>query len=141
MRKKMVSILAGLAVVILVLAIHGVHQPNYFQTKTVWFGGLPGDDRKLENMTLNQISSRANELTSIYGEPVEFKSEEGRMVYQAYARGYEKSKCLGIHEKAWQGGKLIINEAKKVCDLLHYNSVGLSGYPDTVVDVYPHAFP
>ena len=136
------SIGGGLTIIVLALVIHGSHQPNSFYAKTTWYGGLPGDDRKLEDMTLNQILSRANELTAIYGEPVQFKSEDGRMVYWAYANGHEKSKCLDIHEKAWQGGKLIINETNKVCHLLNDNSVGLSSYPDTIPSlVYPHAFP
>lgn len=141
--RNIITILGGLTIVIILsLVIHGIPRPNYFDTKTAWYGGLPGDDRKLENMTLNQILSKANELTAIYGEPVQFKSQDGRMVYWAYAKGYGKSKCLDIHEKAWQGEKIIINEINKVCDLLNYNSVGLSSYPGAIPSVvYPQAFP
>ncbi len=138
--KKMVSVFGGLTIVILALIIFVMPQPNYFHTKVTWYGGLRGDDRKLEGKTLGEISAKANELAAIYGKPVQFKTEDGRMVYQAYVQGLNKSRCLDIHEKAWQGPKLIINEVNKVCDLLNYNSVGLSSYPEVIMEVYPHTF-
>ena len=140
--KKMMSILGGVTIVILALVVYETSQPNYSDLKATWYGGLPGDDRKLEGATLGQISAKADELAAIYGEPVHFKTEDGRMVYQAYSEGFDRSKCLDIHEKAWKGEKLIINQTNKICRLLNDNSVGLSSYPDVIpLPGYPSAFP
>lgn len=140
--KRVINILGGIILVMLVLVIHGLNQPDYLNLKTTWYGGLPGDHRKLEGMTLHQITAEANELAAIYGEPVQFKAEEGGMVYHAYAEGDNKSKCLIIHEKAWWERKLIMNRVNKLCEVFNHHSVGLSSYPDIAPSsAYSFAFP
>jgi hypothetical protein len=96
------------------LAIYEATRPSYLDTKTTWHGGLC-EDLKVEGKTLDQVSTEASLLAPIIGGTIQFKTEDGRMVYEAYSEGYGKSKCANIREKILQEGKLITNRVRGVC--------------------------
>ncbi len=90
-------------------------EPNYYLMKTNWYGGPAGDQPlKIEGKTLDEISASAFREAVFSGGPVQYKSEDGRIVYWAYPI-FGKSKCEKVYEKAWQEGKLVLNKSKEVC--------------------------
>ena len=89
--------------------------PNYYLTKTTWYGGAVGDQpAKIEGKTLDEIAERAFRETVFLGGPVQYRSEDGRIVYWAYPV-FDKSKCEKVFQKAWQEGKLVLNKSQRVC--------------------------
>ena len=138
--KKIISILSGLVMVALVGVVYQMTRPDYVNLKATWYGGLPGDERKIEGMTVGQIASKADELAAIYAEPVQFRTEDGRTIYQARSRGYDRSKCLTIQESAWQEGKLVIDKANRICSLLKPKSERAPVYSEDIPLTYTRVY-
>ncbi len=137
---RFVGILGGIVMVALVLTIHELTRPDYGNVKATWYGGLPGDDRKIEGMTAGQIASKADELAAIYARPVQFRTEDGRMTYQAQASGYGRSRCLNIQERLWQERKLVIDRTNRVCSLLNPNLERAPVYSEDIPLAYPRVY-
>ncbi len=138
--KKITGILGGIAVVALVLIVHEFTRPDYVNVKATWYGGLPGDERKIEGMTVGQIASKADELAAIYANPVQFRTEDGRMTYQAQARGYGRTKCLDVQERLWRERKLVADRTNRVCSLLNPRSAKAPVYSEDIPLTYPRVY-
>ncbi len=138
--RKIMSILGGIATVALILIIHEFTRPDYVNVKATWYGGLPGDERKIEAMTVGQIASKADELAAIYAKPAQFRTEDGRIVYQAQARGYGRSNCLDIQERLWRERKLVADKTNRVCSLLNPKSVKAPVYSEDIPLTYPRVY-
>ncbi len=65
-------------------------------------------------MTLFEVTAKAIEEAGISGRPVQYRTEDAKMVYQAFP-DYGRSKCRFVHGKTWEVGKLIRTEIKEVC--------------------------
>ena len=140
MKKRIMSILGGIVMVALVLVVYQSTRPGYLNVKATWYGGLPGDERKIEGMTVGQIASKADELAAIYTKPVQFRTEDGKTMYEAQARGYDRSKCLNIQERLWQERKLVIDKTNSVCSLLNPKSAGAPVYSEDIPLTYPRVY-
>jgi len=117
--KKIPAVLGLLGVVTLVLVfvIHEATQtqPDYLNMQTTWYGGFSGFNRIVEGKNLDQISVEADVLAAFFGGPVQYKTEDEKIVYQAYPESYDQSRCTKIHSRLWQEGLLIMNKIKEIC--------------------------
>jgi hypothetical protein len=113
--RKAAGLLVCTALILFPLMSYAVTQPSYLQTKVTWVGGMVGDKPiKVEGQTLPEISAKALQEAALSSRIVEYRTEDGKLVYRAYP-DYAKSKCELVHEKAWQDAKLIMNNVKEVC--------------------------
>jgi hypothetical protein len=108
--RKIVSFLASVAIMMLPLMGYAASQPTFD-----WFGGPKYSQNMVEGKTLAEMSEKAAHDAYLYGLPVEYKTQDGSIVLQAFP-DYGKSKCDLIHEKAWEHGKFVMNTVKEVCD-------------------------
>lgn len=69
----------------------------------------------VEGKTLAEMSEKAAHEAYFSGLPVEYKTQNGSMVLQAYP-DYGKSKCDLVHVKAFEHGRFVMNTVKEVCD-------------------------
>ncbi len=85
-------------------------------SKTTWVGGPVGSaPRIVEGASLADIKGKAAVEAVIYEQPVEYKTADGLMMYQAYP-DYGKSKCGFVHGKTWEEGKLTQSKVIEVCN-------------------------
>jgi hypothetical protein len=112
--RKIVILLSIMAVGILPLISYAAIQPD---TKTTWVGGVVGDEtKKLENMSLSEISEKAMREAGISGGFVKYSTEDGGVIFRAYSE-YGKSKCRIVHGSVWEGPNLIETmKPKEVCN-------------------------
>lgn len=82
-----------------------------------WRGGLIGFFAGLLiEATLNEIALKANKEAAASGEPVEYKSDDGRQVYRAEPVNYEPGRKCGMVEGwTWEDGELIDKKEEYVC--------------------------
>ena len=83
-----------------------------------WRGGIIGGALGLvTGATLTELSARAGREAALNNRPVEYRTEDGRGVYQAEPQGYNSStRCSKIHERVWQDGQLVKDQIKEVCE-------------------------
>ncbi|RJQ16390.1 MAG: glycine zipper 2TM domain-containing protein [Nitrospiraceae bacterium] len=83
-----------------------------------WRGGVIGAVLgAIAGATLTEVSSQASREAVRTDRPVEYRTTDGRGVYQAYPLDYdEKTKCHKVQERAWEDGKLIKDQIKEVCE-------------------------
>ncbi len=117
MMKKVVTLIAWMAMILLPLTVFAAtSQPNPMDTRATWYGGPAGHiSSKVESATLADITSRAVQEAVDDKLPVEYKTADGSMMYQAYP-DYGKSKCGFVHGKAWEDGKLVESRIIEVCN-------------------------
>ena len=87
-------------------------------SRNPWQGGVWGAVLgAIAGATLTDISMRASEEAANHNKPVEYRTTDGRGVYQAYPLDYnEQTKCHKVQEKVWEDGRLIKDEIKEVCE-------------------------
>lgn len=114
--KRMVSLIEWISVFLFPLALLAATQSSPMESKTTWIGGPMGSaPRTVEGASLSDIKGKAALEAVVYGHPVEYKTTDGSMVYQAYP-DYGKSKCGFVHGKTWEDGKLTQSKVIEVCN-------------------------
>jgi len=108
--EKIISLLVSMAILMLHLISYAASQPTFD-----WSGGPKYNHNMVEGKTLAEISERAAHEAYLFRLPVEYKTQDGSMVLQAFP-DYGKSKCNLVHEKAWEHEKMVMNTVKEVCD-------------------------
>lgn len=108
--RKIVSLLASVAILMSPQTIYAAPQPTFD-----WSGGPEYSHNTVEWKTLAEISEKAAYEAYFYSLPVEYKTQDGSIVLQAFP-DYGKSRCNLVHEKAWDHEKMVINTVREVCD-------------------------
>ena len=83
-----------------------------------WRGGVIGGALgAAAGATLTDISLRASREAAYSGNPVEYRTEDGRGIYRAEPLEYDAhTKCRKVHEKVWESGRLIKDQIREVCE-------------------------
>ncbi|MBI5097949.1 MAG: glycine zipper 2TM domain-containing protein [Nitrospirae bacterium] len=83
-----------------------------------WRGGVVGAVLgAIVGATLTDISMRASEEAVQQNRPVQYRTTDGRGVYEAYPLDYnEQTKCHKVQERVWEDGRLIKDQIKEVCE-------------------------
>lgn len=112
--RKIIILLGFMAMVILPLISYAGIQPDI---RTTWVGGPVGDQpKRVENMTLSEISEKATREAGISGGFVKYNTEDGSVIFRAFPE-YGKSKCRIVHGSVWEGPNLIETmKPKEVCN-------------------------
>lgn len=86
--------------------------------KNPWRGGIIGAVLgAIAGATITDISAQAAREAAQNNRPVEYRTSDGRGVYQAYPLDYdEKTKCHKVQEKVYEDGKLVKDHVKEVCE-------------------------
>ncbi len=115
--KKIVSVIGSMVMVLFPLVVYAVtSQPNSMDAKTTWLGGpVGGLSSKVEGATLDDITSKAVDQAFGNKQPVEYKTEDGRIAVQAYP-DYGRSKCELVHAKTWEDQKLTQSKIVEACN-------------------------
>ncbi|RPJ10059.1 MAG: hypothetical protein EHM36_03605 [Deltaproteobacteria bacterium] len=114
--KRQFSLFGFLVLILLPLTVFAAAQPKTMDNKTTWYGGPAGNvSTKVEGTTLEDIASKAIQQAAAFGQPVQYESEDGKTVFQAYP-SYGKSKCEFVHGKTWEDGRLVKSKILEVCN-------------------------
>lgn len=83
-----------------------------------WRGGVWGAVLgAIAGASLTEISMQASKQAAETGKPVEYRTTDGRGVYQAYPLDYNaQTKCHKVQERVWEDGKLVKDQIKEVCE-------------------------
>jgi outer membrane lipoprotein SlyB len=83
-----------------------------------WRGGVVGAVLgAIMGATLTDVSMRASDEAIQQNRPVEYRTTDGRGIYQAYPLDYdEHTKCHKVQERVWEDGRLIKDQIKEVCE-------------------------
>jgi len=87
-------------------------------SRNPWRGGVIGGALgAVAGATLTDISMRASREAAVSGRPVEYRTEDGRGVYQAEPLEYNaQTKCRKVQEKVWEDGRLVKDQVREVCE-------------------------
>ncbi len=87
-----------------------------------WRGGVIGAALGAAfGATLADISVRGSREAARTGEPVQYKTDDGREVYRADPLEYDaETKCRKVRERVWREGKLVQDETREVCESEKY---------------------
>ncbi len=114
--KKMISLIGLMVIALLPLTALSATPPDSMNTQTTWIGGpVGGSPITVSSATLADIRAKATIEAVVYEQPVEYKSQDGTMMYQAYP-DYGRSKCSFVHGKIWEEGRLIQSKVIEVCN-------------------------
>jgi hypothetical protein len=108
--RKIISVLVSLGILMLPLISYAASQSTFD-----WSGGPKYSHNTVESKTLAEISEKAAYDAYFYGLPVEYKTQDGSIILQAFL-DYGKSRCDLVHMKAFEHGKFVMNTVKEVCD-------------------------
>lgn len=108
--RKILNLLAFALILMLPLVIYAASQPTFD-----WSGGPKHSQDTVTGKTLAEMSEKAAYDAYFSRLPVEYKTQDGSIVLQAFP-DYGKSKCNLVHQKAWEHGKMVMNTVKEVCD-------------------------
>lgn len=108
--KTIISVLISLAVLMMPLISYADTQKKFD-----WSGGSQYSHNMVLEKTLEEIAEKAAHEAYLYGLPVEYKTQDGSVLLQAYP-DYGKSKCDLVHVKAFEHEKFVMNTVKEVCD-------------------------
>ena len=83
-----------------------------------WQGGVWGAALgAIAGATLADISMKASQEAAMQNKPVEYRTTDGRGVYQAYPLGIDQqTKCHKVQERVWEDGRLIKDQIKEICE-------------------------
>ncbi len=115
--KKIISLIGLMVMVLLPLTLFAATQSSAsMDSQKTWIGGPVGSTPKtVEGASLADIKGKAAVEAVIYEQPVEYKTADGSMMYQAYP-DYGRSKCGFVHGKTWEEGKLTQSKVIEVCN-------------------------
>lgn len=91
-------------------------------SKNPWRGGVIGAGLgAVFGATIADISTRGSREAYQTGQPVEYRTEDGRGYYRAEPTSdyYYKdpyTKCRKVSEKVWEDGKLVKDTVKEICE-------------------------
>jgi len=87
-------------------------------SRNPWRGGVIGGALgAVAGATITDISMRASREAAVSGRPVEYRTEDGRGVYQAEPLEYNaQTKCRKVQEKVWEDGRLVKDQVREVCE-------------------------
>jgi outer membrane lipoprotein SlyB len=87
-------------------------------SKNPWRGGVIGAGLgAIAGATITDISMKASREAATTGQPVEYRTTDGRGVYRADPIEYDAhTKCNKIKERVWEDGKLVKDQIKEVCE-------------------------
>jgi len=108
--KRILGLLVLMMMLILPLISYAASQPTFD-----WSGGPAHSHNMVLGKTLSEMSEKAAHDAYFYGLPVEYKTQDGSIVLQAFP-DYGKSRCDLVHMKAFEHGKFVMNTVKEVCD-------------------------
>jgi hypothetical protein len=83
-----------------------------------WRGGVIGAALgAVFGATIADISAQASRESVQTGQPVEYKTTDGRGVYRADPVDYNaRTNCHKVQERVWEDGQLVKDEIKEVCE-------------------------
>jgi outer membrane lipoprotein SlyB len=83
-----------------------------------WRGGVIGAAiGGVAGATLVDISMRASQEAAAEGQPVEYRTTDGRTVYRADPVDYDAhTTCHKVRERVWEDGQLVKDEVREVCE-------------------------
>lgn len=86
--------------------------------KNPWRGGVVGAVLGgIAGATLTDVSARASQEAAQQNRPVQYRTTDGRGVYEAYPLEYNaQTKCHKVQEKVWEDGKLVKDQIKEICE-------------------------
>ncbi len=114
--KRIIIFVAGLVMVLMPLTLFAAVHPGVVESRATWVGGpVNSTASRVEGASLTEIEGKASVEAINNGQPVVYKTEDGRMMYQAYP-DYGKSKCGFVHGKTWEEGKLTQSKIIEVCN-------------------------
>jgi hypothetical protein len=87
-------------------------------SKNPWRGGVIGAAiGGVAGATLVDISMRASQEAAAEGQPVEYRTEDGRAVYRADPIDYDaRTDCHKVRERVWEDGQLVKDQVREVCE-------------------------
>ena len=82
-----------------------------------WRGGVIGAALgAVAGATIADISARANREAAENGQPVEYRTEDGRGVYRADPVNYSgRKRCHKVRERVWEDGTLVKDQVREIC--------------------------
>lgn len=91
-------------------------------SKNPWRGGIIGAALgAVLGATIADISVRGSEEAVRAERPVEYRTEDGRGVYQAEPLEYDPStRCRSVRERVWEDGRLVKDRVREVCESERY---------------------
>lgn len=83
-----------------------------------WRGGVWGAALgAILGASLADISMQASREAAQNNRPVEYRTADGRGIYQAYPVDYnQKTNCHKVQERVWEDGQLVKDQIKEVCE-------------------------
>ncbi len=87
-------------------------------SKNPWRGGIIGAAiGGIAGATLTDISMQASREAAASGQPVEYRTTDGRGVYRADPVSVdEQTRCKKVRERVWEDDRLIKDQVKEVCE-------------------------
>jgi hypothetical protein len=87
-------------------------------SKNPWRGGIIGAAvGGVAGATLTDISMRASKEAAASGQPVEYRTTDGRGVYRADPIEMDQqTKCRKVRERVWENDKLVKDEVREICE-------------------------
>lgn len=94
----------------------------FLDHRNPWRGGIIGAALgAVAGATIADISARANREAVEYGQPVEYRTEDGRGVYRADPVDYSgRTRCHRVRERVWEDGTLVKDQVREVCESERY---------------------
>lgn len=87
-------------------------------SRNPWRGGVIGAALgALAGATIADISSRGAQQAATSGQPVEYRTEDGRGRY--YAEPVDsgaQTRCKKVHERVYEDGRLVRDRIREVCE-------------------------
>lgn len=87
-------------------------------SKNPWRGGVIGAAiGGVAGATVTDISMRASQEAAQEGQPVEYRTTDGRAVYRADPVSYNaQTQCHKVRERVWENDKLVKDKVREVCE-------------------------
>ncbi len=87
-----------------------------------WRGGVIGAALgAIAGATIADISVRGAQEAARHGQPVEYRTEDGRARYYAEPEGYDpRTKCRKVRERIWENDRVVKDTVREVCESERY---------------------
>jgi hypothetical protein len=86
--------------------------------KNPWRGGVIGAAvGGIAGATLTDISMRASKEAAASGQPVEYRTTDGRGIYRADPMEMDQqTRCKKVRERVWENDRLVKDEIREICE-------------------------